>query len=90
VTLTFFKIKSFHAFLDKDWNPKTKILNMFFLLSAFIMWILYFCVKNHKKAPCQSEYFSLKIGQLGCQQNPEFRTAFRAEEIVLKNAPKKN
>jgi hypothetical protein len=37
-----------HAFLVREWNLKTKILNMFFLIFSLCNVDIYFCAKNKK------------------------------------------
>jgi hypothetical protein len=76
-----------HTFLDRDWNPKIKILNTF--LSAFVMRISYFRVKKLQEALSKEGFFLSNYSRsIWVSTNPEFYADFRSDEIIQKNAPK--
>jgi hypothetical protein len=50
-----FEIQIFRAFLDRDWNPKTNIINKLLLFSGFVWRIAYFVSKKLQKVPSKSE-----------------------------------
>jgi hypothetical protein len=75
-----------HAFLDRKWNPKTKILNNFSLFSAFAVGILHFHVKKAKSLSKIRNVVFLKSVNMGVLKNPQFYAGFRSEEIFQKYA----
>jgi hypothetical protein len=75
-----------HAFLDRKWNPKTKILNNFSLFPAFVVGILHFRVKKAKSLSKIRNVVFLKSVNMGVLKNPQFHAGFRSEEIFKKCA----
>ncbi len=89
ILIFFVKIKIAHAILDRDLNPKIKILNIvLFLFLAFVICRSYF-VSNNKKAPTNREIFFLEIDQYGCQIIQNLMLISDLKKLFKKIAPKK-
>ncbi len=54
----FFPNVIFSCVFEWGRDPKTKILKTFFLISVFVLQILYFRVENVQKVPCPNKIFS--------------------------------
>jgi hypothetical protein len=48
------KSQIFQAFLDRESDTKSKILNRFFVIFAFVLPILYFCVIKMQDVPSKN------------------------------------
>jgi hypothetical protein len=83
----FLKIKIVHAF----WiGIGTLRSNYYFFSSSFCKANFVFLFKKLQKPLLRAKIFFSRIGQYGCQKNPEFYIDFRSEEIIQKkNAPEK-
>jgi hypothetical protein len=81
------KIKIALAFLDRDWNFKTKVLNTFF--SAFVMRISYFRFKNNTEPLLRAKFFPFLIRSIWVSKNPEFYADFRSEKNYSEKCTKK-
>ncbi len=75
-------------FLDRKWDPRTKILTLLF--SAFALPISYFYIeKKIQKDPKSNNIFSPQNRLMLVSKFPEFYADFRFKKTVNKKSPKK-
>jgi hypothetical protein len=77
--------------LDRMWDPKTKIINTFFVIFCLCIAYLVFSRQKYAKSPLPLGAKKIWKRSTWIQQKyPEFHTDFRSEGKLLKNAQKYN
>jgi hypothetical protein len=65
------------TFLDREWNPKTKILNVSFVINNLCIADSVFLCKNGQKVYSKSKFFSLSQKRsFEISKYPEFYAMF--------------
>jgi hypothetical protein len=70
-----------HAFLDREWDTRIKIINTVF--STFVFEAFVSLCKNYQKVPFKSRRYFFEIGQNGCSKTRIYAD-FRSERKFLK------